>query len=229
MTRFIVLATLTLSLPAAALAATIPVTSDFDADLDGWTAWGINTDNIFSPHLVDHSGDLSHSASGGNPDGYARFDDVIVETGALLRAPAKFLGDWSGLIGTGVLSFDHRIFEDGDVTPDKFSPYYAVVFSGSLFDFAGWIGPTPTGPTDWVHHDIPLDPANWQVSPVSGLSFEQILANVTDLFIPFELVDNDSVQMQEQNGVDNVSLVPAPAAAYLLVLGGLFGLRRRRR
>jgi len=229
MTRFIVLTTLTLGLPAAALAATIPVTSDFDADLDGWTAWGINTDNIFSPYLVDHGADLSHSASGGNPNGYARFDDVIVETGALLRAPAKFLGDWSGLIGTGILSFDHRIFEDGDVTPDKFSPYYAVVFSGGLFDFAGWIGSTPTGPTDWVHVDIPLDPANWQLSPASSLSFEQILANVTDLFIPFELVDNDSVQMQEQNGVDNVSLVPAPAVAYFLVLGGLFGLRCRRR
>lgn len=229
MTRFIVLATLMLSLPAAALAAPIatPVSSDFDADLDGWTAWGINIDNPFNPFLVDHSADLSHSATGGNPDGYARFDDVVVQTGAMLRAPAKFLGDWSGLIGTGALSFDHRIFEAGDVGPDDFSPYYAVVVSGSLTNAAGWIGPTPTGPTDWVHLEAPLDPANWQVSPLS--SFEQIMANVTDLFIPFELVDNSSNQLQEHNGVDNVLLVPAPAAAYFLALGGLAALRRRRR
>ena len=77
MTHVIVLTTLALGLPAAVQAATIPVTSDFDDNLDGWTAWGVDTSHPFTPLLVDHSADLSHSTTDGYPNGYARFDDVV--------------------------------------------------------------------------------------------------------------------------------------------------------
>jgi hypothetical protein len=38
------------------------------------------------------------------------------------------------------------------------------------------------------------------------LSFDQILSNVTEVLLPFELVDNDGNQNQEHGGLDNVVL-----------------------
>ena len=72
-----------------------------------------------------------------------------------------------------------------------------------------------------------MKPMKWSVVSFVGGTFESILSNVTDVFITFEIVNND-VQQQESAGVDNAMLVPEPASLGLLAAGGLVLLRRKR-
>jgi hypothetical protein len=62
------------------------------------------------------------------------------------------------------------------------------------------------------------------------MTFDQILANVTNIFVGFELVNNASVQNAEHAGLDNIQLValPEPASILLLLMSGAAFLSRRK-
>jgi hypothetical protein len=100
--RYLIVLVIGLFLASRALG----VASTFDSGLDGWTS---NT-----------PAEISWQASGGNPGGYVRFTDVSGDS-TEIYAPAKFLGDWSGLDEVGLIAFDHRIYRVG-VNP-TFWPY----------------------------------------------------------------------------------------------------------
>ena len=209
-----------------------PVESTFDADLDGWEAWGLDLDALT---VVRNAADETHTAVGGNPDGFAEFLDITEEPASGLRAPEKFRGDWSDFLNAGSFRYDHRLLAVGTTDQDDADPikdYLVIVSSGPLtflgLNAAVFEAPGPDGATDWVTVEAPLDLSKWTVfSPFVGGTFESILSNVTDVFITFEIVNNDG-QQEESAGVDNAMLVPEPASLGLLAVGGLALLRRKR-
>jgi hypothetical protein len=198
--------------------------------------------------LTDNSVDMVHSAADGNLGGYARFRDDKVEPSSLASAPTAFRGDLTSYIG-GTFSFDHRLFDEGDsVAVPGYAPYSLILYSGAPINLNAlvWTAPPPTGPTGWVHFDITLDmndltpiadvslqvidPTLPDVTPrdlgLGGtMSFEEIMADVDDILVAFELVDNQSAQLTEWGGIDNVMMrpVPEPVTGAMLALG-LLGL-----
>ena len=204
--KAVVMSVVLMSIFAGSATAAI---STFDSGLDGWTG---------GPDPIGwYSG-------GGNPDGYLLFNDnrnVNVSPMPLVYAPLDFLGDWSGLDGIGVLSYDHKIFSTG--SNSAYVPYEVYIHSGD--DFARWQGDTPNGVTDWVNIEVPIDSSEWVVKQGT---WEDILSNVTQLRIRVELVSGSDV-LSDIEGIDNVSLqVPEPATLSLMAIGGLL-LRRRKR
>jgi hypothetical protein len=189
----------------------------------------------------------------GNPGGFALFTDEITDPGSFLEAPAKFTGDLSAFAGQ-TISYDHRLFNEGS-NVSSIGPYVIVLVNGDPNDLNAYVhiqdGPTG-GDTDWQTISTTLDASNFQaiadidlgvldpafdgIVPSSiplgnfstDMTFEQVLADVTDIYISFELVDNNSTQVSESAGVDNVVITPEPTSLALLGLGGLLFARRRR-
>lgn len=172
------------------------VLSDFNAGLDGWTAIG--------------SGSPSHSAAGGNPLGFARFDDIPGAGGdGFLVAPAKFLGDWTPLDDNGALKWDHIIVSVGDA-PDIVNASATIAGPGGNATYFGALHQTT-----WTTFSAPINSADWLVG--SG-SWNALLANVTSLQIRIEAVHNDGANL-DIDGIDNVQLVPEPGALSLFGVG----------
>jgi len=167
-----------------AASASAQICSTFDTGLDGWTC--------------DTSG-CSWAATGGNPDGYLRFDEGGDSTTQAV-APGTFWGDWSDLDGIGNIFYDHRIISEGTGV-FGYSPYYVRIAGpgGS----AEWVGDTPSGATDWVLIAAPLVESEWTVT--SG-TWSALLADVTDLRIRIEQVTNSGGANDEVDGIDNVCL-----------------------
>ena len=179
------------------------VITTFDSDLEGWTS---NTTT-----------EITWTSPGGNPDGYARFDDATINDTYLI-APARYLGDWSGLVGTDI-SYDHNVLS---MTPNSPAPAaYTVKISGPGND-ATWTGATAPSRPGWDTVTVPILESAWTVN--SG-TWAGLLADVDNLSIRIEHWSN-----LDTAGVDNITLaIPEPATLSLLALGGLAMLRRRRR
>jgi len=232
------------------------VISTFDSGLEGWTAVGLDISYTTVPTfpfvaltgiaLTDNTGDMVHSATGGNPGGYAHFTDAIEDPSSFASAPSGFLGDLTSYIG-GTFSFDHKLITPGASATD-YAPYSVILYSGAPMDMNAlvWTSPAPSGPTDWIHFDItldlgdltPIEDVSLQVIDPSlpdwtpaglgltgTMSFQEIMADVTGILVAFELVDNAGVQDDEFGGLDNVSMVPIPEPVTGAMLAlGLLGL-----
>lgn len=193
----------------AAIAVVSPAlarpSTDFNSGPEGWT----------------FPASTEWQPAGGNTDGFL-FGGVIenenITAGAF--APAEYLGDWSSLDATGELTFDYRRIDNGEI-PRAFFPL-TVQIAGPGGN-ATWTGPIINVPTDWTTYTIPIDQGAWSIDDGN---WEDLLANVTILYIQLELVVNDGL-IDDTAGLDNVNLVPAPSAAALLALG-LMAARRRR-
>jgi hypothetical protein len=253
MLRFIRSLTMILTTGSLLSLAPLPanaVISTFDSDLEGWTAVGLDISYTFLPTpaltgitITGNSADMVHSATDGNPGGYAQFTDIIVEPSSLASAPGAFLGDLTSYIG-GTFSFDHKLFDAGS-SIGGYAPYSVILYSGAPINLNAlvWSAPAPSGTTGWEHFDITLDtndlapiadvslqvldPSLPNLTPGSlGLSgtmtFNEIMADVDGILVAFELVDNQGAQETEIGGIDNVSMVPIPEP----VTGGMlaFGL-----
>ena len=133
-----------------------------------------------------------------------------------------------GVNEVGTISFDHKIIAETGI--QSLSPY-EIDLSGPGGS-ATWTGATPKGVTGWVTLNAPLLKSDWTIN--SG-TWTGLLANVTQLQIPIELVTNDTIPGDtDHEGVDNVMLssaAPEPASLTLLGAGmaGLGGLTLRRR
>ena len=165
-------------------------------------------------------------------------------------------GDLSGIqtLSFDHRLFDNGI--DDNNMPAEIFPYAAIFISGDPTDLNAivWTSPAPAGPTEWVEFDIAINETNFQkietiqistidpslagtligntrpadVGLTGTMSFAEILANVTEILIPFEISNNTGNQMSESAGIDNVALVPEPGLLGLvLVAGAALRLRRR--
>jgi hypothetical protein len=177
------LVTVALAVASAASPPVLPVTSNFDSGLEGWTS---NT-----------PAEVSWAASGGNPGGYARFVDES-QNGTGLLAPAEYFGDWSTLDRRAVIRLDHKIFQGAG----PFARYQARLTgtNGS----AQWVGDLPTGPTEWVSLELPITECAWTL--LSG-TWAELLNNVTEVRLEIELGFGADV-----SGIDNIVFESACAA-----------------
>lgn len=175
--------------PVVSVAPVVIARSTFDTDLEGWTLIG--------------SGTLTYQSSGGISGGFARFDDISGTGGdGWIIAPSKFLGDWSGLNGTGTLSWYHTVLSPGG--GPTFVP--AGVSISGPGGSASWQSPNLLA-TYWQFFSVPVDPSVWSVTG----SWSALLANVTTLQIRIEGVHNGGPAL-DTDGIDNVVLgVPVRA------------------
>jgi len=169
-------------------------------DLDGWTS---NTPS-----------EVTWAASGGNPGGYARHEDSSSE-GTFLWAPAKFLGDWSSLDGTGSLSFDHKLFTSG-AGVRTIAPY-TVLLSGPA-GAAEWTSPGPSGTppfdTPWLSFTANLVESEWTITQGSWTA---LLADVTQLEIIIEIIDSTGPGPPwDISGLDNIVLTGEPSLSHFM-------------
>jgi len=202
-----------------------PVKSDFKNDLDGWTILDASQGNF-----------VWSGPAKGNPPGAADYTDQTSLPG-IIRAPAKYLGDWSSLDGVGTLSWEHKIFKMDKVR--NLVQYEAWISGpGGEANFKGGLPPVnpalpiphPANPSFWEPVVVPIEETSWTVT--SG-DWSNLLSNVTDLRIRIECVANlawFSPPLPGDNEViDNIVLTPEPSALLLFVFSGLAVLKRRGR
>ena len=160
--------------------------STFETGLEGWTHIGSG--------LLEHD-----NRDGGNPGGYARFEDAPGPGGdGWLIAPARFLGDWTRLDNIGELSWDHRVVSAGDVGNYVFAQAYIAGPGGSaMYTSSQLLG------HGWRSYSAPITRSAWVVSG----DWSALLHNVTELRIRIEGVHNNGPQL-DIDGIDNVGLAP---------------------
>lgn len=99
----------------------------------------------------------------------------------------SFLGNWTPLVGIGVLRFDYRIIQrpaNGAALP------YQVDVYGPGTTKMSWTSANPDTTTSWTRFTIPIEASAWTVS--SG-AFSEIVANVTSLRIRVRLFTDTTV------------------------------------
>lgn len=140
-------------------------------------------------------------------------------------APGAFLGNQAGAFGTN-LTFDLQQVYPGAANP--FDDDDVVLTGGGLtlvYDTA--VNP-PNGA--WASYAVPLSGGGWRVGSSTGAlatdqQIQAVLSNLSSLLIRAEY------QTGADTGyLDNVSLVPEPAPALMLLagFGVLAGVRRAR-
>ena len=150
-----------------------------DSGLDGWTLVG--------------NGSLSHNMTGGNPDGYAHWQDNFGPNGdGWAVAPAKFLGSWQSYTNSGVVTWDHRI-----INPDGTTILYARAEVSGPSGAAYYQSPVLMN-TNWTSFSVPLKQSSWSIT--SG-SWAGMITNVTSFKIRLEAVWGGGY---DSDGIDNV-------------------------
>jgi len=185
--------------------ATTIASSDFDSSNQGWT-W------------LSADPGISWRNTGGNPDGYMRYDNNVpygAGSTSAIYAPPTYLGNWSAL-GVTDVSYEANVFTTGSVASVG---DYTVMISGPGGKYR-WLGPLAVSSVSWLPLEAALVESDW--AAMSG-DWDSLLENVTELSIEMAYYTNYSPF--EITGIDNVRLnaspVPEPATLGLLAIGFL--------
>jgi len=136
------------------------ITSDFENDLDGWSAIG--------------DGVATWIESGGNPGGWMRIEDDVQDHYAWAKAPSKFLGDWESL-GITYISADVE-----ELSLNPYEPFdFEISGPGGTADYNSGIIPT----TSWQIILAPLQESAWNITQGT---WEDIISNVTEFLVDAE-------------------------------------------
>jgi hypothetical protein len=186
-----------LCLSGAAMAAgdSVLVKTGFDSDLGGWTT---NTPP-----------DVSWKSSGGNPGGEAFFTDVTLGVGTILIAPSTFLSpavDFTKLDGKAYISYQHLMVKETEI--QQVGNYNIVISGpGGTATFGGGQAIVLAKKNKWTTVAAPLIEADWVMS--SG-TWDALMANVTSIQIPMEMVSNGS-DFKDEEAIDNIEIVSHPS------------------
>ena len=183
--------------------ATVIAETRFDSGLEGWTKEG--------------DGTVTWQSSGGNPDGYLRAVDPAQGPDTRAIAPAEFLGDWSHFDGTGYLSADLKIIS-GSQAGIHTGPRFIISGPGGEAVKMWQEADAPYG--YWDTFSVDIMESEWDVT--SG-TWDALLSDVTGFRVKMEFITG-----VETTGLDNVMLVPEPAALSVMALGGVALLFRRK-
>ena len=191
---------------AAASVPALSATSTFDSGAEGWAAQG------------DVEGTIQWSSIGGNPGGHIRIDDQTVGGVTYFVAPAAFLGNRSGVLGTN-LTFDLKQVYPGGANQFE-SPDVILQGSGLTITFD-----TPINPANgaWTSYSVPLSAPGWKLNSLAGAQvtveqFASVLTNLTAFRLRAEYQTGADVGY-----LDNVSMVPEPGS-WAMLLAGLCGI-----
>jgi hypothetical protein len=152
--------------------------STFEDDEEGWMP--------LDPGQVT----ITHMPSGGYPSGYIQTHDVS-GGGAVILAPAKFLGDWRELDGVGIVRYDHILIEDGGQAAEG-PLWFAIFGAGGKAKYTSDIIPLEG---EWNHLSAPIDSASWTINEGT---WTDILANVDTIRVGADLTHE-----HDDNGFDN--------------------------
>jgi len=184
-------------------------TSTFDdGTFQGWTP----------VHLPD-AAEITVEPSGGNPGGFVHAVDTMAEGGTFwISAPAEFLGDLSGYSG---LSWDERLL----ITDGLNRSTRAVLLGADNTTYINTVAPGDVG--NWRKRFAAFDESEWEHGLSGTMTFQEVLGNVVELWINLDV--NVAAVPALESDVDNITLVPEPAALVLLAAGALMLRRRCRR
>jgi len=194
-----------------------PIQSTFDSSSEGWL-------------VVDDGANtaVTHFATGGNPGGFIQRTDAT--SGYMhFQAPAAFLGNLTPYLN-GTISYDLR----QTTTSSDTSWFYRVVLQGAGL-FLLYSEELAPDTSNWVHRSAPLTEQGWIVisgidqftgAAATSVQFQNVLANVTGLFITGDLISDAG----DVASLDNVTLseVPEPSTWMMVsfVLCGVPLLRK---
>ena len=191
-----------------ALAAII---STFDSDLEGWRIKqysGSSQDGEFNDDKI------SYHATGGNPDGYAQFEDFAGDYADFFCAPEKFLGNWKKMAVTAV-SYDMKIIDFDNWGDEVHGNPYGIYIKGAD-GIAGWSMSAPENKTDWITIYAPLS----EFTIFYGTAtLDAIFSDVSGMVIKADMFS----PTKDFVGLDNVKLniapVPVPSSILLFSFG----------
>lgn len=190
-------------LPSRAFAGA-PITSDFDAGVEGWIIKDLNCNNYAS---VLGTFALNWFPSNGDPDGHVGLTD---RTGNcyFFDAPAAYLGDRSAFAGT-TLRFSLR------TTVNDWPPGSVLVLIGGngivlVHDF---VQPTSA----WSQYEVPLEATSFRINSASGspATPAQLAAVLVDLEALRISAEYGSEQGEETTFLDSVVFGAPPCPADL--------------
>lgn len=199
--------------------------SSFTLGSEGWV-----TGDLFTASCC---GAVAWHATGGNPGGYIRVNDVFAWNA--IWAPAAFLGDKSSVYGSS-LSFSSRIVSSDGVA------YPNVVLIGSGMTIQYRTAPPPNNV--WTAFTIPMLETGWEIADgsgtpgpaVSAVQFQGVLSSLTSLRIEADWqTGGDQVDLDEVRlgPAGDPGVVPEPSSILLLGSGmaaiALSAFRNRRR
>ncbi len=230
---------LTVTLLGSAQAA---VVSTFDSDTDGWVGLRCPNPGICAAGSITLGAtNFMHVGTGGNPGGYILTVDPSSETAGRVQAPEAFLN----ALAVGLtLSFDASITDPGNTGgfDSDIAPLVTIDGDGMTLVYAITSDDFPKIDGPWKHYDIPIGvglgwfsflhsnpPSNiGGVSPASASDFDTVLESRQRLTLISEWLDDEADL--DTGGIDNVQIVPVPAALPLMfsALGGLGWLVRKR-
>lgn len=172
----------------------------------------------------DPASTITWLATGGNPDGFLRYNEATTGGEDRMALPGAFLGDKSGYFG-GELSFDHRLSGGSSYANTRLNDV-EFVGGGLILQYDL---PTP-GLNAWVSHVIPLDASGAWINSATGLAAtpSEILSALGDLTAIYLHVDF-RLGGVERSDFDNIRMVPEPASVSLALLGAIMLLLSWRR
>lgn len=165
---------------------TLPVTSSFLQNEEGWTVVG--------------DGTMFYAPAGGNPSstGYIFAIDLTQGDNYYFQAPGKFRGNMSEAYGR-LLTFDLRWSEN---SPSDYKEAADVILRSGSLTITTQLPDLPG--TTWTSYSIPLDPSGgWVIEdtdqPATAAQIQSILGSLQQLRIRGEFRKGP-----EQGALDNV-------------------------
>lgn len=129
----------------------------------------------------------SNPGSGGNGGGYVKINDATGTSYAY--APASFLGDWSSLDGSGVITIDIRLLSSSGTIVGA-TEFIRLTGPGGAAHYPLDAVDVPNKPLEWKTIEIPIDSAHWTMD--SG-SWAALMTWVNECRIQVEFMDGTEV------------------------------------